>query len=104
MFWTRQAYFQQFVLPALKPVYETFKELAKTGVSAEEILVKLKEKFEDLSFIYFSFEELLGDECMDSSVDLKASEVLELIHTKEGYTDCDSSRCKYQREKLKKKV
>ena len=58
-------------------MFEVFKELVKTGISAEEILVKLKEKFEDTSFIHFSLEDLLNVECMDASVDLKASEVLE---------------------------
>ena len=103
-FWTRQAYRQQFILPELKAVFETFKELVKTGIIAEEILAKLKEKFEDIGFIHLSFEELLAVECLDASVDLKASEILELIHTKEGYPECEASRCKYQREKLKKKV
>jgi len=32
-------------------------------------------------------------------VDLKASEVLELIHNKEGYPECEETMCKYQREK-----
>ena len=91
-------------MPELTRVFEVFKELAKTGICAEEILAKLKEKFEDIGFIHLSFEELLAVECLDASVDLKASEILELIHTKEGYPECESSRCKYQREKLKKKA
>ena len=62
--------------PELKLVFEAFKELAKTGTSAEEILAKLKEKFEDTGFIHLSFEELLAVECLDASVDLKASEIL----------------------------
>ena len=103
-FWTHQAYNKQFMLPALKPVFQTFRELVKTGINAEEILVKLKDRFGDLSFIHFSFEELLEVECLDASVDLKTSEVLELIHTKEGYPECEESSCKHQREKLKKKV
>jgi hypothetical protein len=74
------------------------------SASAEEILAKLKEKFEDTSFIHLSFEELLAVECLDASVDLKASEILELIHTKKDYPECEASWCKYQRVKLKKKV
>jgi len=35
------------------------KELAKTSISAEEILAKLKEQFEDIGFIHLSFKELL---------------------------------------------
>jgi hypothetical protein len=103
-FWSQLAFNKQFILPALKPVFEAFKELVKTGINAEDILAKLKEKFEDVDFIHFSFEELLNVECMDASEDLKASEVLELIHSKESYPECESYRCKYQREKLKKKV
>jgi hypothetical protein len=104
MFWTGSAFIRQFIMPELKLVFEAFKELAKTGICAEEILAKLKEKFEDIGFIHLSFEELLAVECLDASVDLKASEILELIHTKEGYPECVASRCKYQREKLKKKA
>jgi hypothetical protein len=103
LFWTTQAYDKQFIIPVLKPIHEVFKKLAKTGISAEEILSKLKEKFEDIGFIHFSFEELLEVEGLETTVDLKASEVLELIHTKEGYPECEEKRCKYQREKLKKK-
>ena len=103
-FWTQLAFNKQFIVPALKPVLEAFKELVKTGTSAEEILTKLKEKFDDIDFIHFSFEELLNVEVMNVSEDLKVSEVLKLIHTKESYPECESSRCKYQRERLKKKV
>lgn len=102
--WTYQAYYKQFIKPELKVVFEAFKELAKTGISAEEILTKLKEQFEDMSFIHLSLVDMLAVECLDGPLDLKASEVMELIHTKEGYPECEENRCKYQREKLKKKV
>jgi hypothetical protein len=104
MFWSGSAYMRQFILPDLTLIFEDFKELVKTGINAEEILQKLKEKHEDVGFIHYSFEELLEIGCMHPSVDLKSSEVLELIHTKENYPECESHRCKYQREKLKKKV
>ena len=104
VFWSEQAYHKQFVVPRLKLVFEAFKELAKTEVSAEEILAKLKEQFEDIGFIHFSFTDLLGSECLDALADLKASEILKLIHTKEGYPECEEKKCKRQREKLKKKV
>lgn len=102
--WTYQAYREQFIVPELKLVWDAFKELVKTGMSAEEILAKLKEQFEDIGFVHFSLVDLLEAECLDEPLDLKASEVMELIHTKEGYEECDEHRCKYQREKLKKKL
>jgi hypothetical protein len=104
MFWTQQAFHKQFIRPELKRVFEAFKELAKTGTSAEEILTKLKEQFEDDMFlVHFSLVDMLEVECLDGPLDLKASEVMELIHTKEGYyPECEENRCKYQREKLKK--
>ncbi len=104
MYWSGSAFIRQFILPELTLVFEAFKELVKTGINAREILEKLKEKFEDIGFIHFSFEELLEVECMDASEDLKASEFLELIHTKESYPECESSRRIYQWEKLKEKV
>jgi hypothetical protein len=104
MFWSGSAFIRQFILPELTLVFEAFKELVKTGINAEEILEKLKEKYEDIGYIHYSFDELLNVECVLPSEDLKASEVLELIHNKESYPECGSSRCKYQREKLKKIV
>ena len=103
-FWTRQAYYKQFIKPRLKPVSDAFEALVKTGISAEEILAKLKEEFEDVEFIHICFLDFLDDHFLDARVDLKASEVMELIHTSEGFPECEENRCKYQREKLKKKV
>jgi hypothetical protein len=101
LFWSGQAYEQQFIRPACKIVFQTFKELAKNGCSAEEILATLKERFEDISFIHLSFIENLGPEYLDLVQELKAAEILELIHTKEGYCECENSVCKSQREKRK---
>lgn len=84
MFWTGSAYNEKFIMPELKTVFGAFKELAKTGTSAEEILTRLKEKFEDISFIHLSFNELFEVEGSDKSLDLRVSEILELIHTVEG--------------------
>lgn len=103
MFWTEQAYYKQFIKPELKPVSEAFKELAKTGISAEEILTKLKEQFGDISLVHLSLVDLLEVECLDEPQDLKASEVMELIHTKEGYPECEERRCKLQRGKQTEK-
>jgi hypothetical protein len=55
--------------------------------------------FEDIDFIHFSFVGMLEVGCLEARVDLKASEVLELIHNKEGYPECEETMCKYQREK-----
>ncbi len=49
------------------------KELAKTSISAEEILAKLKEQFEDIGFIHLSFKELLESEYLGESMDLKTA-------------------------------
>ena len=103
-FWTRQAYLKQFIRPQLKTISDPFKELAKTGTSAEEILAKLKEECTEMSVIHWSLVDLLEDEFLEGQLDLKVSEVLELIHTKEGYPECESSKCKFQRKKLKKTV
>jgi hypothetical protein len=107
--WTYRAYREQFVKPELKKVYEAFKELVKTGLSAEEILKKMLES-EDLGVVHMSLVELLKDDCYlwdNKPLDLKVSEVLELIHTKEGYPEDkdnpEEDLCKRQREKLKKK-
>jgi hypothetical protein len=106
--WTYQAYRKQFVKPDLIRVYEAFKELVKIGASAEEILTKLL-KNDPANFVHMSLVELLEDDSHlwdNKPLDLKVSEVLELIHTKEGY-QCDNpeeeGQCKRQREKLKKK-
>ncbi len=101
MFHTKQAFYELFVLPELKPIVEAFEELAKTELKAEEILEKLKETCQDLSIIHWSFEEKVG---FESPLDLRAAEILELIHTKEGLPECESSSCKFLREKLKKKA
>lgn len=101
--WTMQAYREQFILPELKPMWETLKELAKTNTDSEEILANLKEKFEDMSFIHFSLIELLNIEFLDAPLDLKVAEILEIIHSKENYVECQEKKCKDQREKIERK-
>jgi hypothetical protein len=108
VFWSWQAYRKQFIKPDLKKTYEAFKELVKTGISAEEILTKML-KQDEMGWIHRSLVELLEDDCRlwdNRALDLKVSEMLELIHTKGGYPECaedEHNRCKLQREKLKKK-
>jgi hypothetical protein len=104
MFWSWQAYWKQFVKPDLKECYEAFKELVKTGADAEEILKRLLEQ-EDISFVHMSLVELLKDDCClwdNKPLDLKTAEVLELVHTKRGYPECEEDLCKRQREKTEK--
>jgi ribosomal protein L16 Arg81 hydroxylase len=100
MFWTQQAYHKQFISPELKPVSEAFKELSKIGTDAKEILTKLKEQFEYVSLVHASLVDLLEAECLAKAIDLKAKEVLDLIHTEEGLPECGEYRCKRQRGKL----
>ncbi len=111
--WTYDAYREQFVKPDLKKTYEAFKALVKTGAGAEEILKKMLEN-QNVSFVHMSLVELLEDEPYlwdNKPLDQKVSEVLELIHTKEGYPECsedeeypEGNQCKRQREKLKKNL
>ena len=54
------------------------------------ILTKLKEQFEVVDIIHWSFVDTLVVECLDRPLDLKASEVMELIHTKEGLPERDA--------------
>ena len=104
--WTYEAFLKEFVKPDLKKTYETFKELVKTGLSADEILTEML-KQNDIVWIHRSLVELLKDTCClwdNRPLDLKVSEVLDLIHTKKGYPECEEEQCKRQREKFKKKT
>jgi hypothetical protein len=100
VFWTQQAFHKQFISPELKPIFETFVELAKTDKNAREILTKLKEQFEDVSLIHAALVDLLEAECLKEPVDSKAKETLELIHGEEGLPECREYQCKRQRGKL----
>jgi hypothetical protein len=100
VFWTRQAFHEQFIRPELKPVYEAFVELAKTDKNAREILAKLKEQFEDVDFIHAGLVDMLEAERGASPLDLKVKEILELIHGEEGLPECDQYHCKLLRGKL----
>ena len=104
--WTYEAFLKEFFKPDLQKTYGTFKELVKTGDSAEEILTEML-KQNDIGWIHRSLMELLKDECYlwdNRPLDLKVSEVLDLIHTKKGYPECEEEQCKRQREKFKKKT
>jgi hypothetical protein len=100
VYWTRQAYHEQFISPELKPIPETFVELAKTDKNAKEILTKLKEQFEYVILVHASLVDLLKAECLAEPIDLKAKGVLDLIHTEEGLPEYVEYWCKRQREKL----
>lgn len=103
--WTYEAFLEQFFKPDLQKTYEAFKELVKTGLSAEEILTKML-KQEEIGWIHMSLVELLKDEpglWDNRPLDQKVSEALELIHAKKDYPECKEDQCKRQREKLSKK-
>jgi hypothetical protein len=105
MMWANQAFYRQLILPELKSIFDAFRKLAETDITPQKILAKLlKNECGEISVIHWAFLDLLGEEGLDGQLDLKASEILELIHTQEGYPECEASRCKYQREKLKKKT
>jgi hypothetical protein len=102
--WTQQAYTEQFVRPRLKSISDIFLNLAKTGANAEEILAKMKQESNEISVIHWSMVDLIEGEQLAGAVNLKASEVLELIHTKEGLEECTYESCKTRLKELKKNV
>lgn len=102
--WTMGAYHEQFIRPDLKLISNIFKELAQAGACAEDILVKLKEEDDDVPVVHWSLVDMLRVEPLDEKLSLKAGEVLELIHSKEGVEECEEDQCKWQRKKLKEKT
>ena len=98
---TMMAYHNKIVKPELKKVYEAFKELVATGLSAEEILKKLMEN-DDASFIHDSLLEPFEENYFTEALELKIGEVLELIH-KKGEPECEDARetCEYRRERAR---
>lgn len=84
--------------------------LSKSWSQLARVLKRFAKLLENdpVGFVHMSLVELIEDDCYlwdNEPLDLKLAEVLELIHTKEGY-HCDNpeeDRCKRQREKLKKK-
>ena len=107
MYWSEQAFDKKFIKPQYQQIYEAFKEMAKTDVSAEEILdrlIGLREE-RDVDFIHISLIELLKEPTYEPPWwDLKCSEVLELIHQKYvfEFEEDEEKLCRSQRQKLKK--
>ena len=79
-------------MPETRPVFEMFIELAKALSSSEEILSKLKEKFEDPSFIHASLSDLLEGQHLEKSLESKAAEILRLTETSEDQLECEKKK------------
>jgi hypothetical protein len=102
MYWTEQAFHKEFIRPELKPISEAFLKYTENSDNAREVLNKLKEQFQDVKLIHASLIDVLETDYLDQPRDLRVAEILELIHTEEGFLACDNYRCKLQREKLQK--
>jgi len=100
MYWTRQAFYEEFVRPGLKPIWEAFEKYAEKDEDARSVLDKLKEQFKEVVYIHASLIDLLENEYLDKATGLLAARILELIHTEEGLPPCGEYRCKLQRKKL----
>jgi len=101
MYWTRQAYYEKFVRPELKPILEAFKVLAEKNEDAPNVLNKLKEQFHYVQLIHASLIDLLEHEYLDDTTHLLVADMLELMHTKEGMPPCGEYRCELQRKELR---
>jgi hypothetical protein len=102
MYWTEQAFHEEFIRPQLKPISEAFLKYAENSDNDREVLDKLKEQFQDVKLIHASLIDMLETEYLDQPRNLRVAEILVLIHMEEGFLACDKYRCKLQREKLQK--
>jgi len=102
MYWTRQAFYEKFVRPGLKPILESFETLAEKDANARSVLNKLKEQF-DVRLIHASLIDLLEHKYLNEERHLVVADMLELIHTVEGLPPCGEYRCKLQREKIRER-
>ena len=101
MYWTRQAFYKEFIRPGLMPVIEAFKAFAEKAEDARSVLEELKEQY-DVRLIHAALVDLLDNEYLDKAGDLLVARIFELIHTEEGLPPCGEYRCKLQREMLHK--
>jgi len=99
MYWTRQAFYEEFVRPCLEPILEAFEMCAEKDEDPRSVLNKLKEQF-DVRAIHASLIDLLEHEYPDKAKSLLVANVLELIHTEEGMPPCGQYRCDLQRENI----
>lgn len=102
MFWTKQAYHEQFVRPKLKPVADAFVKYAEGSDDALGVLGKLKSEFQEVDFIHDGLVDYLETNYLDKQKGELMTKILEAIHTLEGLPECNAHRCKWQRESTPK--
>jgi hypothetical protein len=94
MFWTQQAFHEQFYRPLYKPVLEAFESFAQGSNDAHSLVNKLKEQF-SVKLIHDSLIDLLEHEYPDDSRLKLIKEMCELLHTDEGLPSCGETRCEW---------
>jgi len=99
MYWTKQAFYKEFIRPGLKPIIEAFKTYAEKDEDARSVLNRLKEQF-DVPPIHGALIDLLENEYLDEARSMLVARIFELIHTEEGLPPCGEYRCRLQREML----
>ena len=104
MFWTRQAYHEQFVRPKLKPVSEAFLKYAESSDDPQEVLGKVKNEFQGLKveFIHDALVDYRETNYPDKQKDKLLANILEITHTVEGLPECGEYMCKLKRDLLKR--
>lgn len=99
MFWTQQAFHEEFIRPGFKPVLEAFESFALEEKDARNALNKWKEQF-GIRLIHDSLVDLVEHESLNKMEGLLVARMLELLHKEKGLLPCGEYRCKLQREKL----
>jgi len=99
IFYTQQAFHEQFERPHYVPVLEKFKKLIEETKDAKSILKILREEFSPKR-IHDSLIDLLEHEYPDEATRKTINEMFELLHTVEGLKPCRESRCSwYERQR-----
>ena len=99
MFWTQQAFHEQFVRPGYKPVLEAFDSFAQEEKDARSVLGKLKEQF-SVRLIHNSLVDLIEHEPLNETREPLVAKMLKLLHEEEGLPPCGEYWCKLKREAL----
>jgi len=99
MFWTQQAFHEQFVRPGYKPVLEAFDSFAQEEKDARSVLGKLKEQF-SVRLIHNSLVDLIEHELLNETREPLVAKMLKLLHEEEGLPPCGEYWCKLKREAL----
>jgi len=94
MFWTQQAFHEEFVRPGYKPVLEAFDSVVQGKGDARSVLNELKKQF-SARLIHSSLIDLLEHEYPDESKRKMIEEMFELLHTDEGLPSCGNTRCSW---------